>query len=85
MSQVIVFTSTCPHCNRDQPQDGFTVADLLRLLDGGYPIEGYCMICDKFWSLSLQERVGLGELVAACHLDSLPPDGNDQPTLPKSG
>jgi len=84
MSQVIVFASTCPHCKRDQPQDGFTVADLRRLLDGGYPIEGYCVRCDKFWPLSLQERVRLGELVAAPDRDSLPPEDNDHPTLPKS-
>ena len=84
MSQAITFASTCPHCKRDQPQDGFTVADLLRLLDGGYPIEGYCVSCDKFWPIKLQERVRLGELVAACHRDSLPPEDSDQPTLPQS-
>ena len=84
MRQAITFASTCPHCKRDQPQDGFTVADLLRLLDGGYPIEGYCVFCDKFWPINLQERVRLGEHVAACHRDSLPPEDSDQPTLPQS-
>ena len=84
MSQVIPFASTCPQCRRDQPQDGFTVADLLRLLDGGYPIEGYCVICDKFWTLSLRERVRLGELVAAFHRGSVPPEADDHPRLPKS-
>jgi hypothetical protein len=84
MSDAIVFASTCPQCKRDQPQDDFTVADLLRLLDGGYPIEGYCVICNKFWPLSLRERVRLGELVAAVQRDSLPPEDDDQPRLPRS-
>jgi len=84
MIQAIIFASTCPHCKRDQPQDGFTVADLMRLLDGGYPIEGYCVVCDKFWPISLQERVRLGELVAGCHRDSLPPEDSGHPTLPQS-
>ena len=84
MSDPIVFASTCPQCKRDQPQDDFTVADLLRLLDGGYPIEGYCVICNKFWPLSLRERVRLGELVAAVQRDSLPPEDDDQPRLPRS-
>jgi len=64
MNQAIVFVSTCPICEREQPQDAFTVADLVRLLNGGYPVEAYCVPCDKFWSLSLQERVELGEAVA---------------------
>jgi hypothetical protein len=84
MSHAIVFASTCPHCKRDQSQDAFTVADLLRLLEGGYPIEGYCVICDKFWPISVQERVGLGELVAASHGGGLPPGEDDRPTQPQS-
>jgi len=84
MSQAIIFASTCPQCKRDQPQDGFTVADLLRLLDGGYPIEGYCVSCDRFWPINLQERVRLGEHVAAGHRDSLPPEDSDHPTLRRS-
>lgn len=77
MSQAIVFASTCPHCQRDQPQDGFTVADLQRLFDGGYPIEGYCVICDKFWPIGLQERVRLGEVIAASHGSKLSPNENN--------
>jgi len=84
MRQAIVFASTCPNCKRDQPQDGFTAADLLRLLDGGYPIEGYCVICDKFWPLSLRERVRLGELVAACQDDGVRPEDDEHPRLPRS-
>jgi hypothetical protein len=76
MSHAVVFASTCPHCQRDQPQDSFTLADLLRLLDGGYPIEGYCVICDEFWPISLHERVSLGEAVAALDGSHLPPEEN---------
>jgi len=61
----IVFVSTCPSCGREQPQDAFSVADLMRLLSGGHPIEGYCVPCDEFWSIDLKERVELGEAVAA--------------------
>ena len=64
MSQAIVFVSTCPSCKREQPQDAFTVTELLRLLNGDRPIEAYCVPCDKFWSIGAQERVELGEAVA---------------------
>lgn len=64
MTQTIVFVSTCPSCQREQPQDAFTVADLMRLLNGGHPIEAYCVPCDKFWPITVQERVELGEAVA---------------------
>jgi hypothetical protein len=64
MIQAIVFVSTCPSCKREQPQDAFTVADLVRLLNGGYPIEAYCVPCDRFWSIRVQERVTLGQAVA---------------------
>jgi hypothetical protein len=71
VSRAIFFASTCPHCKRDQVQEGFTVTDLMRLLYGGYPIEAYCESCDKFWPVSLRERVELGEVVAAtCALPS---------------
>ena len=64
MNQAIVFVSTCPSCKREQPQDAFAVAHLVRLLNGGYPVEAYCVPCEKFWSISVQERVELGEAVA---------------------
>ena len=67
MSESMAFVSTCPRCMRKQSQEGFTVADLVRLFDGGFPIEAYCVICDEFWSIDLQERVALGAAVtAAC-------------------
>jgi hypothetical protein len=72
MSPAIVFASMCPRCKREQSQDGFTVADLMRLLYGGYPIEAYCLICDQFWPISIQQRVELGEVVAVTCRGALP-------------
>ena len=52
---------------RKQLQEGFTVADLVRLFDGGFPIEAYCEICDEFWCINLEERVELGAAITvAC-------------------
>jgi hypothetical protein len=60
------FVSTCPSCARDQTQSGFSCAALQRLLDGGYPIEAYCVVCDEFWPIGIAERVTLtGRLLSA--------------------
>lgn len=59
--ELIPFTSTCPSCNRDQPQPGFTRAALERLLGGGYPVEAYCVRCDQFWAVDFPERLALVE------------------------
>ena len=53
------------------------MVDLLKLLDGGYPIEGYCVSCDKFWTVGVQERVWLSETIALLLRDGLPFEGND--------
>jgi hypothetical protein len=37
VSQAVVFSAICPRCKREEVQDAFTVADLMRLLYGGYP------------------------------------------------
>ena len=65
MSTRIVFAATCPKCKREQLQTGYTVSDLMRLLYGGYPVEGYCVVCEDFWPVTVQKRVELGEMVAA--------------------
>jgi hypothetical protein len=72
MHQAVVFASPCPHCEREQVQDRFTVPDLMRLLYSGYAIEAYCGDCDEFWPVSLQKRVELGEVVAATCAGELP-------------
>jgi len=55
----IPFTSTCPRCARERPQRGFPRTALGRLLDKGYPIEAYCVMCDQFWPISPRERAML--------------------------
>jgi hypothetical protein len=65
MDEPIVFAGTCPRCGHEEVQDGFTVADLMRLLYGGFPIEAYCTACEEFWTVSVHKRVELGEMVAA--------------------
>lgn len=64
MSEAIVFASMCPICKCEQVQYSFNVASLHRLLQGGYPIEAYCETCDEFWSIGVEQRVELGEIVA---------------------
>jgi hypothetical protein len=58
--QSVLFTSKCPRCLRDQTQS-FTKPSLRRLLDAGHPVEGYCVMCDQFWSLSVRERLQLAK------------------------
>jgi len=72
MSQGIVFAERCPHCNREQAQEGYTVGELMKLLSGPHPIEAYCAYCDEFWTVSAQKRVELGEIVAAAGITALP-------------
>ena len=77
MTQSIIFVSTCKSCLSEQPQDAFTVEDLVRLLDGGYPIEAYCMHCDKFWSIGVQERLNLSDAVAVVSKRTPPSSDSD--------
>ena len=51
------FVSICPKCNHEQPQGGYSRAALGRLLNGGYPIEAYCVTCDEFWLINTIERI----------------------------
>jgi hypothetical protein len=50
--------SMCPKCKRNQAQ-WYTHSALQRLLNGNYPVEGYCATCDEFWCISAHERTGL--------------------------
>jgi hypothetical protein len=54
----VPIVSMCPKCKRNQAK-WYTHSALLRLLNGDHPVEGYCGICDEFWSISAQERTGL--------------------------
>jgi hypothetical protein len=73
VSPQIAFLATCPRCKREQLHDRFTVADLMELLYIGSPIEAHCAFCDEFWTVSLQKRVELGEVVAAACGAAAPP------------
>ena len=54
------FRSKCPKCAKLQSQRGYDRNSLLRLLNGGYPVEAYCVACDEYWPISIKERVALG-------------------------
>ena len=76
----VPFISTCPQCGVPQPQLGLSCSALQRLLRGGHPIEAYCVACDEFWPVTLQERVRLGEFVAGLHASRSPSEGRDRLT-----
>ena len=61
----VLFISTCPKCGVPQPQQGFSCSALQRLLRGDHPIEAYCVACDEFWSVSLEERREIADRVTA--------------------
>ena len=60
----VPFISTCPQCGVPQPQLGLSCSALQRLLRGGHPIEAYCVACDEFWPVSLEERQEIAERLA---------------------
>jgi hypothetical protein len=64
MRQALAFVAICPTCGRDELQDAFTCAALERLIDGCYPIEAYCTVCDQFWTVNIQKRVEIIEAVS---------------------
>jgi hypothetical protein len=64
MGQPFAFVATCPTCKRAQFQNAFTRGALARLLDGGYPVEAYCTVCDEFWTIGIQKRVEIIETIA---------------------
>ena len=54
------FRSMCPKCAEMRPQRGYDRNSLLRLLNGGYPVEAYCVACEEYWPISVKERAALG-------------------------
>jgi hypothetical protein len=61
LHESLPFTSTCPRCMRLQPQRGFPRAASRRLLDSGFPLEAYCVMCDQCWPVSALERRAIAE------------------------
>jgi len=53
------FMSSCPTCKEPRLQMGYGPWGLIRRLNGDRPIEAWCVICDRFWPITPQERVTL--------------------------
>jgi hypothetical protein len=67
----VPFASRCPERLMQQPQRGFSRAALGRLLNGGHPIEAYCVTCDEFWAICLRDRVALADDLSAGKINTL--------------
>jgi hypothetical protein len=63
VNQSVPFTSLCPKCKRERPQDGYTRSALLELLNTGRAIEARCAACYEIWSISDRERTGIAKRV----------------------
>lgn len=55
----VQFTSKCPKCLVEQPQQGYSRVVLSSLLARNHAIEAYCVECDEYWDVSPRERSGL--------------------------
>lgn len=62
LSDPVAFVSKCPHCGYEQLQDAYTRGFILRLLEIGHPIEGYCTPCDENWPVDLELRADLAAI-----------------------
>lgn len=61
----VLFTSTCPKCQQQVLQHGYSRLVLVAFLDMLHPIDAYCPACDQLWSLSAEERHTIGTNLAA--------------------
>lgn len=43
----IALVSECPRCGDERVQ-WYTPGAVQRLLNGGHPVEGYCIMCDEY-------------------------------------
>ena len=69
--QSITFQSTCPTCGLSQAQRCSRAA-LQRLLATNYPIQGYCLGCDEWWSVRPREQAALARAVERMPTESTP-------------
>jgi len=65
MDGPFTFTSTCPRCGHERPQDDFDRRSLRRSLALGHLIEGYCAACDDLWPINAEERVLLAQALTS--------------------
>jgi primosomal protein N' len=56
MQDWILFAATCPKCQQQVLQHGYSRVLLCCFLDVDHPIEAYCATCDEFWPISAEER-----------------------------
>ncbi len=54
----IPFVSACPTCGLEQAV-WYAHSALIRLLQRGHPVEGYCVMCDVYWEINAHERDSL--------------------------
>jgi hypothetical protein len=54
----------CPKCHGFRVMDGYSRADLKRLLGAGEPIRGWCQTCGEDWILTEKERGGIAKGLA---------------------
>jgi hypothetical protein len=61
----VIFTSTCPKCQQQVQQDGYSRVVLFSFLDMVHPIDAYCAACDELWAINAEERHAIAESLAA--------------------
>jgi hypothetical protein len=61
----VPFASTCPKCQQQVLQHGYSRVALFAFLDMLHPIDAYCPACDQLWPLSAEERHTISASLAA--------------------
>jgi hypothetical protein len=59
--EAVPFTATCPKCKDVRYQRGYAPRSLFRLLGRDHLIEAYCVVCDRSWPISTEERRALAQ------------------------
>lgn len=72
MTDFLSFTANCPTCASEGVVVTYTRAELLRLLELGYPVEAYCTECDVDWLVGPGVRTRIAQLLAANFLPPRP-------------
>lgn len=61
----VPFTATCPKCQQQVLQHGYSRIVLFGFLDMLHPIDAYCPGCDELWPISAEERHAIGASLIA--------------------
>jgi hypothetical protein len=73
------FFSKCPTCGHPRLQSGYAQGALVHLLDTGQPINAYCVICDRQWPITIQERYAVVRGIAAMDQHAPPSSSDNRP------